>query len=226
MFRPRHPLVPVPALSFPELCALCVSAFNSLPSFCSGGSSDPCSSPLPISSDPTIPFRITSFAHSHHLTPIESHSCKKQGRRWGMQLLHPTQTLPLLSTASKHPTHSNARIPNLFMPLLHDSLDTRVGGCHLALLCTLLHAAHQVCFTTPSFSSTSALFSKTVGCTPHSHSKLRISNLHSPLTPVTSHESPATASRTSTLPPRIYGIIPPHKGTIRNPICARGGFSD
>ena len=30
----------------------------------------------------TIPFRITSFAHPHHLTPIESHLCKKQGRAW------------------------------------------------------------------------------------------------------------------------------------------------
>src|SRR5277367_2309138 len=29
-----------------------------------------------------IPFRITSFAHPHHLTPIESYSCKKQGRGW------------------------------------------------------------------------------------------------------------------------------------------------
>jgi hypothetical protein len=27
----------------------------------------------------TIPFRITSFADPHRLTPIESHSCKKQG---------------------------------------------------------------------------------------------------------------------------------------------------
>jgi hypothetical protein len=27
----------------------------------------------------TIPFRITFFAHPHPLTPIESHSCKKQG---------------------------------------------------------------------------------------------------------------------------------------------------
>src|SRR5208282_3333941 len=31
----------------------------------------------------TIPFRITFFAHPHHLTLIESHSCKKQGRGWG-----------------------------------------------------------------------------------------------------------------------------------------------
>lgn len=34
------------------------------------------------SSFATIPFRITSFADHHHLTPIESHLCKKQGRGW------------------------------------------------------------------------------------------------------------------------------------------------
>jgi hypothetical protein len=28
------------------------------------------------------PFRITFFAHPHHLIPIESYSCKKQGRGW------------------------------------------------------------------------------------------------------------------------------------------------
>jgi hypothetical protein len=32
--------------------------------------------------------------------------------------------------------------------------------------------------------------------------------------------------RTSTLPPRIYGIIPPHRGSTRIPIRKRGGFSD
>jgi hypothetical protein len=30
----------------------------------------------------TIPFRITSFAHPHHLTPIESYLCKNEGRGW------------------------------------------------------------------------------------------------------------------------------------------------
>jgi hypothetical protein len=56
----------------------------------------------------TIHFRITFFAHAHHLTLTES-----------------TQTLPLFSTASKHPTYSNARNPNPFMRLLHRSRDTR-----------------------------------------------------------------------------------------------------
>jgi len=74
------------------------------------------------SPDAAIPFRITSFAHPHHLTPIESYSCKKQGRGWGIQRFHPAQPLPLFSTASKHPTHSNARISTLFIRLLHSSL--------------------------------------------------------------------------------------------------------
>jgi hypothetical protein len=34
------------------------------------------------SSQAAIPFRITSFADHHHLTPIESHLCKKPGRGW------------------------------------------------------------------------------------------------------------------------------------------------
>jgi hypothetical protein len=73
-----------------------------------------------------IPFRITSFADPHHLTPIESHLCKKWGRGWGIQRFHHTQALPLSSTASKHPAaHSNARISTLFTRLLHSSLDTR-----------------------------------------------------------------------------------------------------
>jgi len=33
-----------------------------------------------------IPFRITSFAYPHHLTPIESHSYKNRGRGWGHSL--------------------------------------------------------------------------------------------------------------------------------------------
>jgi len=42
-----------------------------------------------------IPFRITSFAHPHHLTPIESYSCKKQGRGWGVSTV--AKTKPFLS---------------------------------------------------------------------------------------------------------------------------------
>jgi hypothetical protein len=46
-----------------------------------------------------IPFRITSFADPHRLTPIESHLCEKQGRGWGRLfvalLFHPSRTRTL-----------------------------------------------------------------------------------------------------------------------------------
>ena len=62
------------------------------------------------------------FAHTHHLTLIESNSCKKQVRR--IHHSPAVQTLPVFSTASKHPEHSNARNSIPFMSLLHVSLDT------------------------------------------------------------------------------------------------------
>ena len=129
MFEPRRPAISTPAFSSPDLCALCVSAFSSFPSFCSGGSSDPCSSPTPDSFDATIPFRITSFTEPRPLSPIKSHLCKKQGRGWSpCQRLHSAQSLPIFSTPSKHATHRNARNSTLFMTLLHGSLDTRGWG--------------------------------------------------------------------------------------------------
>ena len=133
MFNPRHPLISVPAFSSPDLC---VPVFSSLSSFCSGGSSDPCSSPILDSFDEAIPFRITSFADPHPLTPIESHLCKKQGRGWGRcQRFHPTQTLPLFSTASKHPIRRNSRKPSHSIGLLtflctpRDGGGTTISGC-------------------------------------------------------------------------------------------------
>jgi hypothetical protein len=83
-----------------------------------------------------IPFRITSFAHPHPLTPIESYSCKKQGRGWGVRNLHPTQALPSFSTVSKHTTRSNANISTLFTRLLHSPLDTRGWGMPPSLFTT------------------------------------------------------------------------------------------
>src|SRR5208282_3942663 len=57
----------------------------------------------------------------HHLTLIESHSCKKQGRGWGRMLTQvPTQTIRLLSTTSQHRPRSNGRNSNPLYPLLHD----------------------------------------------------------------------------------------------------------
>jgi hypothetical protein len=88
------------------------------------------------SPDAAIPFRITSFAHPHHLTPIESYSCKKQGRGWGIQRFNPAQPLPLFSTTSRHPAHSTAHMSTLFMRLLHGSLDTRSGGRSPSLFTT------------------------------------------------------------------------------------------
>jgi hypothetical protein len=76
-----------------------------------------------ISSDcqcPTdaIPFRIKSFAHPHHLTPIESYSCKKQGRGWG--------PIP----ARPHPVRRAHERPQLqsLHAFTHDSLDTSGWG--------------------------------------------------------------------------------------------------
>jgi hypothetical protein len=254
MFRPRRPLISVPAFSS-ALCALRVSEFSSLLSFCSGGSSDPRSSPIPNSFDATISFRITSFAHPNHLTPIESYSCKKQGR--GYPALTPAQALPYFSTRSKHPTHSNARLPRaaargmstLFMRLLHTSRHTRGWGwdsqswLSASGLLDLRLTAHVPWDTGHAFSAllrglcVSALSFSPLSLSSFKHfdlqtSQRRFSTTHYPL--LTTHYSPLTVlPRTSTLPPPIYGIIPPHRGvsrssltTGRNPIRTRGGFSD
>jgi hypothetical protein len=71
----------------------------------------------------SIPFRITSFAHPHHLTLTESYSYKKEGRGWVPGHLAPSQAQ---STCA---THGNTRNPNLFIHLLRDSLGVQgVGG--------------------------------------------------------------------------------------------------
>jgi hypothetical protein len=185
MFRPRCPATSAPAFSSSELCALCVSAFSPLSSFCSGGPSDPCSSPLPDSLYAAIPFRIIFFAHPHHLTPIESYSCKKQGRG-------------AASNASTRPK------PFLFFPhrVNIQRTETPASSIFSSVYLTVLWIpGGGVCRQAPP---------------------LLLTTHYSLLTIHYSRSSP----RTSTLPPRIYGIIPPHKGTNRNPICARGGFSD
>jgi hypothetical protein len=75
----RRRAKPFPAISTSELCELRVSVFSSLPSICSGGSSDLYSSPIHYPSDAAshtqlsiIFFRITSLTQSHPLTLIES----------------------------------------------------------------------------------------------------------------------------------------------------------
>src|SRR5208282_1896372 len=77
---------------------------------------------------PAIPFRITFFAHPYHLTPIESYSCKKQGRGWHPQHLHPTQCLPSFSTPSKRPTRRNTPKSNPSTDLLTFLCIPRGGG--------------------------------------------------------------------------------------------------
>jgi hypothetical protein len=69
------------------------------------------------------PHGITSFAHPHPLTPIESHLCKKHGEGVStVSLLFPRDLA----------TRRNARNFNLFMGLLHNSRTPRGGG-HNAL---------------------------------------------------------------------------------------------
>jgi len=70
----------------------------------------------------SIPFRITFFAHPHHLTLTESYSYKEQGRGWGFRNPAPTQSLRTCAT------RSNARNSNIFIHLLRDSLDTHGVG--------------------------------------------------------------------------------------------------
>jgi hypothetical protein len=141
---------PVPVPSSSDFCALRVSAFSS-PDLCpfnfrlaalsvvEGSTSNrPSFRPLSavdcklsaVSCRPFFPnsHRIIFFAHPHPLTPIESYSCKKQGRGWGIRDFLSAQSLPLFSTPSKHSTRSNARNPIPFMRLLHSSLDTRGVG--------------------------------------------------------------------------------------------------
>jgi hypothetical protein len=127
---------PSPSPDFSPLWALSVSAFSPLSRFCSGGSSDPCLSPILHRSNATIFLKITSFAALHDLTPIESDLSKNQGRGWGIRAFFLTQSLPLFSTPSKHAARSNGRLPRggaransiPFMSLLHTSLDTRGWG--------------------------------------------------------------------------------------------------
>jgi|SRR5580658_1464069 hypothetical protein len=134
--------------------------------------------------------------------------------------------------------------PRCPSPLFLARVRNNIIPWDLRFLCfhTLTHSFVTSKTPSPSFSGVSALFGKYIrvrvplcrkGSTdsfplPASIRCADATLSRAPLSvqPVTSHESPATASITSTLLPSNYGIIPPHRGTIRNPICARGGFSD
>jgi len=71
---------PVPVPSSSDLCELCASVFSS-PDLCPFNSRLLALSVVEGSTFNYLPnsHRITSFAYPHPLTPIESHSCKKQG---------------------------------------------------------------------------------------------------------------------------------------------------
>src|SRR5580704_15835014 len=55
MFRPRRPLISVPAFPSSDLCA---SGFGSLPSFCSGGSSGPFTRPFAPAPSNCLPLAL------------------------------------------------------------------------------------------------------------------------------------------------------------------------
>ena len=69
---------------------------------------------LPFQKVTTIPFRITSFAHHHPLTPIKSYSCKKQG---GGLPLTPSRGRGASRLCA---TRRNASNSNPFMGLHHN----------------------------------------------------------------------------------------------------------
>ncbi len=120
--RPNFTAKSTPILSSSDLCALCVSGFSS-PNV---DAADAASSVSPLSATLTKntrgwvsvpianpifqfnrrfipnPHRITFFAHPHPLTPIESYSCKKQGRGYPpvgqtFSLSSLTSSIPILS---------------------------------------------------------------------------------------------------------------------------------
>jgi hypothetical protein len=106
----------------PHFSTLPLTSVNSVPSALGSPFSGPTThSPARDSSPSPIPFRMIFLAHPYHLTPIESYSCKKQGR--GYARLRHSPSFPL-STASSHAPPSNVRKSFLFMGLLHDPLDT------------------------------------------------------------------------------------------------------
>ena len=167
--RPTFPARSTPILSSSHLCALCASAFSS-PNV---DAHDAASSISPLSAiltkntrgwvsvpivNPIVQFncrfisnshRIIFFAHPHLLTPIESYSCKKQGRGYppcgtDFQSVSPfvSDLDAFLTSLSHHPVTSaptRRAMPvysepcargnfNIFTTLLHNSR-TPQGVC-------------------------------------------------------------------------------------------------
>jgi hypothetical protein len=103
------------------LRALCVSAFSSLSLFSFRNLQTFQLTNLSISPRANS-HRITSFAHPHPLTPIESHLCKKQGG--GVPLsARRGRRASCLCVTRRNPNNSNP-----FMGLLHNSRTPRGGG--------------------------------------------------------------------------------------------------
>jgi hypothetical protein len=134
MLAPPTPLNPSPSPGSPLPHLFSVpSAISVLRKTPAKSATDPSASQLApalfnlqlstVNSPSSKSHRITFFADPHHLTLIESHSYKKRGRGVGIPAVHPTQTVPHFSTASKHPAHTNAR--NLFP---FQSLTSRFSG--------------------------------------------------------------------------------------------------
>jgi hypothetical protein len=122
--RPTLSARPVPSSS--DLCALCVSALSSL-SLSLFNFKLLALSVVEGSAVTCRPFfanshRITSFAHPHPLTPIESHSCKKQGE--GVPLTPSrARRASCLCATRRNPNNSNP-----FMGLLHNPPTAGGGG--------------------------------------------------------------------------------------------------
>src|SRR5208282_1079204 len=203
-----------------------------------------CHAPLATHHSPlaTIPFRITFFAPPHHLTLIESHSCKKQGRGWGgaSHLSIPPNHFRIFPQRVNIQRAATSATPFLSCPYFTLSMKHGVGGrCHSAVTpCEwgshLLFIArlsrdeswlssswrHRLRSTgrhgTPATSyprvSANAACPGLVGASPRYLCSFLFTT-HYPLTTV--------SQRTSTLPPRIYGIIPPHRGSTRIPLRKR-----
>jgi hypothetical protein len=280
MFRPRRPLISVPAFPSSDLCA---SGFGSLPSFCSGGSSGPFTRPFAPAPSNCLPLALRNEGNEvkdllflsyprpaayaltqsktrakiapcfHALTDVIfpnsflSYSYKFQG---GVFLL-PQGLVPSFVLLARFLSHRNCRKPFPFIHLLHNSRTPQGGtansfpsraframnpGCPLPCFSILGPVAYKS--GAPTKSSPRASANSVSLRYPFPRSSFQLSTVDcqprpSNPFPSTSHKSPVTASRTSTLPPPNYGIIPPHRGvsrssltTGRNPIRTRGGFSD
>jgi len=213
--------LPLPLTSVNSVPSALKSTFNSTTPLASAGHPP----------QATIPFRITSFAHPHHLTTIESYSCKKQGRGW-----YPASPpSPFLFFPQR------VNIPHTATPVYPEQ--GRGASPLFSCVYSTLPVTPGVGWDSQSWLSASRLLDlrltgRGVRSTCHAFSARLSALCASALSFSVPYLSTvdcqlSTSPRTSTLPPPNYGIIPPHRGvsrssltTGRNPIRTRGGFSD